>query len=447
MMKEGTVAQVTSGKVLRETRERKGYDLTTVARRLRIRPDILRAIESNDFSSMPPRGYTRNMVNAYARLLGLNPTEIVNMYLNEAYAHQVERARSNPSGAFPSDRDRRSRPSSQRSSRAGRELVSDDYDDYDDYNGYDGGFDDGYGHGGRSSARSGRNGNRRLYDDRTRYSRDDYGLPRERSAREERSNRDYKSHHSSYPQSNYNIYDDRRKSRSGRRQIHVGQTPMEYSAPRLPAFLAGRLPFLIAIVAIIVAVVIICFFVFGGNKGAAPEDVSSLPVSGINDTTGTEDGAQDENLTVEVAPTSARIVYEVGEGDEVYLETYNDSTTPTAEILQGPEEKTVETTGTWTITTFTPDLVKVTVNGEQVKLESSDEYNGMYAYTVDFPKMLEDWRATHTSRQSQRQAAVTSAANAANAANASSSAAAASSDGDTSGAGSSDSPASDSPSQ
>ena len=76
------MAQMTSGKVLRETRERKGYELDTVARRLRIRPDILRAIEAGDFDAMPPRGYTRNMVNAYARLLGLNPTEIVNMYLD-----------------------------------------------------------------------------------------------------------------------------------------------------------------------------------------------------------------------------------------------------------------------------------------------------------------------------------------------------------------------------
>ena len=73
------MAQISSGQVLKEARERKDYDLNTIARRLRIRPDILRAIESGDFASMPPRGYTRNMVNAYARLLGLNPTEIVDM--------------------------------------------------------------------------------------------------------------------------------------------------------------------------------------------------------------------------------------------------------------------------------------------------------------------------------------------------------------------------------
>ena len=94
------MAQVTFGTVLQEARERKGLDLSTAARRLRIRPDILRSIEEDDFARMPPRGYTRNMVNAYARLLGLNPTEITRMYLDEAYAYQVGRARSDvrPSG-------------------------------------------------------------------------------------------------------------------------------------------------------------------------------------------------------------------------------------------------------------------------------------------------------------------------------------------------------------
>lgn len=82
------------GQILRQTRERKGLDLNATARRLRIRPDILRAIEDSNFSAMPPRGYTRNMVNGYARYLGLNPTEITGMYLDELYAYQVDYASS-----------------------------------------------------------------------------------------------------------------------------------------------------------------------------------------------------------------------------------------------------------------------------------------------------------------------------------------------------------------
>ena len=83
------------GDILRDARERSGEDLLSVARRLRIRPDILQAIENNDLDAMPPRGYSRNMVNAYARYVGLNPTEIVKMYLDAQYNRQMERARAN----------------------------------------------------------------------------------------------------------------------------------------------------------------------------------------------------------------------------------------------------------------------------------------------------------------------------------------------------------------
>ena len=76
------------GAVLRDMRQKKGMKLTLVARRLRIRPDVLEAIERSDFDAMPPRGYTRNMVNAYARFLGLNATDITKMYLEEYQKHQ-----------------------------------------------------------------------------------------------------------------------------------------------------------------------------------------------------------------------------------------------------------------------------------------------------------------------------------------------------------------------
>ena len=45
------------------------------------------------FSRLPARGYTRNMVNAYAKLVGLNPADITRMYLDDAYAYQVGRTR------------------------------------------------------------------------------------------------------------------------------------------------------------------------------------------------------------------------------------------------------------------------------------------------------------------------------------------------------------------
>lgn len=80
---------VSFGNTLKEARISKGLDLNTVSLRLRIRPDILKAIEEADFEHIPPRGYARNMINAYAHYLGLDSNDITRRYLDEAYSHQV----------------------------------------------------------------------------------------------------------------------------------------------------------------------------------------------------------------------------------------------------------------------------------------------------------------------------------------------------------------------
>ena len=391
------MAQMTSGKVLRETRERKGYELDTVARRLRIRPDILRAIEAGDFAAMPPRGYTRNMVNAYARLLGLNPTEIVNMYLDEVYAHQVERARgSAPSSGFNMERE-------PRRSRARTRAMR--YDDLES------------GSERRISSRprsmefeSNSYLTRDLYDDRTEFSRDDYGITRERRERPGRSERDFMSHHSGYSETGYGYMSS--TPRRGNRDIHVGQTPMQYTASRVPSFLQSRLVVIIAAIVLVAIIAFVAFTLLGNRAQHDESDVSQLPVSGINDTTKSEEEEAEEAVAVEVAPTSARVVYNVKSGDDCYVEMYADDGGVQAEMLTGPLEQSLEVTGTWTITTWSPDTISVTVDGAPVTLQVSDEYGGMYAYTVDFPAILEQWKQAHPSKTEQRSAAVASASNA-----------------------------------
>ena len=86
--------QISFGNVLKEARLARGLDLAVVSRELRIRQDILVAIENSDFARMPSRGYARNMIIAYARLVGLNPQDISRMYLDQEYAHQVEKGSS-----------------------------------------------------------------------------------------------------------------------------------------------------------------------------------------------------------------------------------------------------------------------------------------------------------------------------------------------------------------
>ena len=379
------MAQMTSGKVLAEARERKGYDLPTVARRLRIRPDILRAIEEGDFSAMPPRGYTRNMVNAYARLLGLNQTEIVDMYLDEAYANQVQKARDKaPVARFNMERD------TIRSRRAQRNRIEEDT----------------YG---TSSVRSSYLA-RDLYDDRTRFSRDDYGLTREARVREGRSDRDFLSHHSGYPSNQFSFMDEQGSRFSRGREIRVGSTPMQYSASRMPSFLQNKIALVAAIVLAIVIIVAIVLLVMGNFRGGEGDDVSKLPVSGINDTTqtGSEEAA---DAVIAIAPTSAHVTYKAS-SDDCYVEIQSDSGDWAGYLVKN-EENTVEVTGTWRIATYYPDSLTVTVDGEKQSFEASEDTAWMSVCEVDFPAILEAWEEEHPEAKGAKRAAANASATAA----------------------------------
>ena len=386
------MSQPTSGSVLAQARERKGLDLTTVARKLRIRPDILRAIEANDFDAMPPRGYTRNMINAYARLLGLNPTEIVDMYLDEAYAYEVERARDDdPRSRYARGRSVYSTRSRARNDQP-RSAINIDYDSDSS-----------------TTSRSSNYLGRALYDDRTQFSRDDYGVARERENRSGRSERDFKSHHSGYSASDFSYLASRNRM-PRQRSVRVG-LPIQYQSSRASSILNSKLPLIIAGVVVVALIVVIAVFVFGGRDKGQSDDVSALPVSGITDTTQSSDESEETDVIVEVAPTSAHVNYAVKSGDEVYAEFYlDDEQTPM--LLNGPVNESIQVTGEWTIATYTPELIDVTVDGVKVELVADEDYAYMYVYTVDFPKILEEWNATHASAASRRSAA-NAAANAA----------------------------------
>ena len=100
-------SNTTFGAVLREARERRGMDVQSVARQMRVRADIIRAIENNDFTRMPPRGYAKNMVATYARIVGVNQTTITRMYLEAANAYETGKMK-NDSSRVPNMRSQRS---------------------------------------------------------------------------------------------------------------------------------------------------------------------------------------------------------------------------------------------------------------------------------------------------------------------------------------------------
>lgn len=383
------MAQMTSGKVLREARERKGYDLSTVARRLRIRPDILRAIEAGDFNSMPPRGYTRNMVNAYARLLGLNPTEIVNMYLDEAYANQVEKAR----GTAPRARFDMSGASSRRK----RSNVRQGHDRTTDPEDIEG-----------SSVRASALG-RTLYDDRTRFSRDDYGVKRQKRNRSNRSDRDFLSHHSGYSSTGFSFMDEGLSRRPRQRSIQAGGMPLGFQQPsRFGGILQSRLALVLAAVLVIAIIAVIVAIVNGNKSTAQGTDVTTLPVSGITDTTKTGDDDADAPMVVEIAPTSARVVYRVEDGEDCYFQTFDEDDHMTEHMVYSDDkvrEFTVDVVDEFTIATWS-DALEVYVDGEKVNMTSDPDRDYMYVCKVDFSDILNKWMREHPSGSSRRTSTV-----------------------------------------
>lgn len=73
----------TVGELLRETRINRGLDLIAVAEETRISPRNLQAIEDGDFTSLPAEAFTRGFYSLYARLLSLDPGEVLAMYGEE----------------------------------------------------------------------------------------------------------------------------------------------------------------------------------------------------------------------------------------------------------------------------------------------------------------------------------------------------------------------------
>ncbi len=85
------------GERLRAARLAKGVSLEEAAAATRIRRSSLQALESDDFSSLPPPVYTRGFLLNYARYLGLIPEEVM-----EAYDRQ-QREGGEPSVSEPQD--------------------------------------------------------------------------------------------------------------------------------------------------------------------------------------------------------------------------------------------------------------------------------------------------------------------------------------------------------
>lgn len=65
------------GETLRRRRLRLGRSIEQIAAQTRIQAKMLEAIEDNRYSELPAEAFTRGFLAAYAKALGLNPTELM----------------------------------------------------------------------------------------------------------------------------------------------------------------------------------------------------------------------------------------------------------------------------------------------------------------------------------------------------------------------------------
>ena len=308
-------------------------DLASVSRRLRIRPDILRAIEAADFQKMPPRGYTRNMITSYARLVGLDPIEVSSMYLDEVHAFETGRPRPVDNSreartARPSSRTHPSSPHS-REPRPGR--------------------------------------------------------PERTPARPERPN--------ARPS----------RPRDPRPSFPGGNTyPSLYSnnAPRQGA--SARPLLFIGLAAVVLVLVIVLVFTLGG-KDKPQEEIPSVPISGLTDTSNPETEQQVQKA--DTPPSSVKVQYEIASGAEVYAEIDNNGTME-SKMLNGPVTETVDVTGSWSFSAWVTDAVTVTVDGK--KVDFTQDGSGIPTWKVDFESYLEKWHEEHPNTETSSSSAATS---------------------------------------
>lgn len=67
----------TVGEKLRQARRYKNLKIEEIAKKLKIRPEYLRALEEEKFTELPAGLYGKNFLKEYAIFLGLRPTEIL----------------------------------------------------------------------------------------------------------------------------------------------------------------------------------------------------------------------------------------------------------------------------------------------------------------------------------------------------------------------------------
>ena len=445
------------GQQLHDARVSSGLTYGTISRDLRIRVDILQALEEEDFSTIPPHSYARGMVHAYAHLLGLDADKVTDDYLNAALSNGDERkTRKNRYAApLPSSlggnvtandierihqedsrdaaRERLHRRRQQRleeqtgarNQRGGERQVSKN--------------------GERCISRS--NGSKSMAGNtadprmarntRARNASEGVMKDAERSSNPARTIGAVGSIFASAADTvastvggafarrknidiNHSIYADAKKGGfpKSRNQQSFGAANRRQGVMSARSYGVGerdtrikKIPFLIAVVVILALLIFAANMLFAKPTQSATNDASnaaqassSVAISGLTDP-GSAGTVEQETNVVPIAPTAAVFTYDIADGEDCYLEIYlDDANTPTvASTFTGPKRGSYDVTGTLSFVTSRPGAVTLKVDGKTVEPQD-DNGDGVYVYNVDFNEILSAWKEANEQDEKDKDA-------------------------------------------
>lgn len=374
--------QISFGSVLKEARLAQGRDLASVSRDLRIRQDIIVAIENSDFKRMPSRGYARNMIIAYSRLLGLNAQDVSRMYLDQEYAYQVEQAHQNVGDSIRMHRDPHGREGGGYNTSSFEKV------------------------GGRS----------------TRKTRSTLSQPAEKDLYDGSSNgfgrAVYSQNADVYP-SHHNPQVAHRARRSA---MPSGKYGNMYAAPQnIPNPNRSR-NIIVAVVAAVVIVVVLIVAMMLSHQ-TAPQ--TNIPVTGAQSTQSAESESSpdqqqaDSSSSDQIAPTEFTLKYSVDKGSESYIEVYVDDKAQESGTVSGPAEKTYTSSSKIRFVSTETKGVTVTINDEAVDLKANS--SGIVNQTFSFSEILDQWYTDHPNVKRDTTAAASSSSRDSSSTNSSSS--------------------------
>lgn len=352
---------ISFGNVLKEARLARGLDLTAVSRELRIRQDIIVAIENSDFARMPSRGYARNMIIAYARLVGLNPQDVSRMYLDQEYAYQVEQAHRSVGDTIQMHNEPYRRGSENSGNGQTGRIPRSEYRS-------------------KNSNSSSRNGlgyssqaNRNLYD----------GSSNGFGRRMYSQNADEPPY---APRNNAPV-----AHRARRSAMADGRYTNLYTAPKNIPNPNRKRNIIIGVIIAVVLVIILIVALFLTHRN---EPQTNIPVTGVDVTAQqqTEDTTQTQE-PVETPPTEFTLRYEVADGSETYIEVYVDDNIEESSTVTGPAQQTYTSSSKIRFVATETDGVTLYINDKAVELTTND--SGIVNTTYTFEDILNQWYEDH----------------------------------------------------